>query len=30
MIKHIIICDKCKKEITKGEEVFKLQASKVH
>lgn len=26
MIKHIIICDKCKKEITKGEEVFKLQA----
>ena len=29
MIKHIIICDKCKKEITKGEEVFKLEAKSI-
>lgn len=29
MIKHIIICDKCKKEITKGEEVFKLDAKSI-
>lgn len=29
MIKHIIICDKCKKEIAKGEEVFKLEAKSI-